>query len=81
MGMKQLPKMGGGTDVEDIVQEAFVPVIERPPSAAPRAYIYRTVLNLLVDRGRLRHAHSVSELIDLLDTERNAVRPCHAPRW
>ncbi len=45
-------RMGAAGDAEDIVQEAFVRAIARPPERSPRAYLYRTVLHLLMDRGR-----------------------------
>ena len=45
-------RMGAAADAEDIVQEAFVRAIAHPPERSPRAYLYRTVLHLLMDRGR-----------------------------
>ena len=47
-------KMGAASDVEDIVQEALLRSMQRPAATSPRAYLYRTVLNLLADRGRAR---------------------------
>ncbi len=47
-------RLGAGDDAEDVVQEAFLRALERPPATAPRAWLYRVVLNLLRDRGRRR---------------------------
>ncbi|MFH0945837.1 MAG: sigma-70 family RNA polymerase sigma factor [Planctomycetota bacterium] len=47
-----LVKMGAGDELDDLIQEVFLRSVRRPPSGAPRAYLYRVALNLLRDRSR-----------------------------
>lgn len=49
-----LGKIGAGEDVDDIVQETFLRAVRRPPSGAPRPWLYGIALNLFRDRLRSR---------------------------
>jgi len=56
---------------EDVVHDAYVRVLERTGADAieqPRAFLYRTALNLLVDDHR-RNAIRRNEPLDVLDSE------------
>src|SRR5471030_220531 len=56
---------------EDVVHDAYVRVLERTsdtPIEQPRAFLYRTALNLVID-GHRRNALRQSEPLDVLDSE------------
>jgi len=64
-----LAARGGGSDVEDLMQELWLKISHQPvgPIGNPLAYIYRTADNLMLDRRRgvmrrLRRDHEWSEL-------------------
>jgi len=45
-------RMGVREDAEDVVQEAFVRALARPPRSHPRAWLYHVALNVLRDLRR-----------------------------
>jgi RNA polymerase sigma-70 factor, ECF subfamily len=45
-------RLGVREDAEDVVQEAFLRAVERPPRTHARAWLYRIALNVVHDRGR-----------------------------
>ncbi|MDE1165503.1 MAG: sigma-70 family RNA polymerase sigma factor [Pseudomonas sp.] len=75
-------RIGSRHAAEDIAHDAYVRVLERRDQAhisQPRAFLYRTAMNLVIDdhrRGAIRRAES----LDVLETdERFFVAPDHAP--
>lgn len=64
-------KLGNRQVAEDVVHDAYVRVLERSsdtPIEQPRAFLYRTALNLVID-GHRRNALRQSEPLDVLDIE------------
>ncbi|MBT0627946.1 sigma-70 family RNA polymerase sigma factor [Pseudomonas fluorescens] len=64
-------KLGNRQVAEDVVHDAYVRVLERSsdtPIEQPRAFLYRTALNLVID-GHRRNALRQSEPLDVLDSE------------
>jgi RNA polymerase sigma-70 factor (ECF subfamily) len=47
-----LRRLGAGPEAEDLVQEAFLRALERPPRGNARGWLYQVALNLMRDRGR-----------------------------
>lgn len=50
-----------GPDVEDVVQEAYVHLLQNTRAEAvqnPRAFLFRTALNLTIDRARYREVRA-----------------------
>ena len=45
-------RAGGAGDAEDVVQEAFLRAIEKPPRTHARAWLYRIAINVIHDRRR-----------------------------
>ena len=64
-------KLGNRQVAEDVVHDAYVRVLERvsdTPIEQPRAFLYRTALNLVID-GHRRNALRQSEPLEVLDNE------------
>ena len=64
-------KLGNRQVAEDVVHDAYVRVLERAsdtPIEQPRAFLYRTALNLVID-GHRRNALRQSEPLEVLDSE------------
>ncbi|MBB6286527.1 RNA polymerase sigma-70 factor (ECF subfamily) [Pseudomonas sp. SJZ103] len=64
-------KLGNRQVAEDVVHDAYVRVLERSsetPIEQPRAFLYRTALNLVID-GHRRNALRQVEPLDVLDSE------------
>lgn len=64
-------KLGNRQVAEDVVHDAYVRVLERSsdtPIEQPRAFLYRTALNLVID-GHRRNALRQVEPLDVLDNE------------
>ena len=64
-------KLGNRQVAEDVVHDAYVRVLERAsdtPIEQPRAFLYRTALNLVID-GHRRNALRQSEPLEVLDNE------------
>ncbi|WP_460135292.1 sigma-70 family RNA polymerase sigma factor [Pseudomonas sp. S1_E04] len=64
-------KLGNRQVAEDVVHDAYVRVLERSsdtPIEQPRAFLYRTALNLVID-GHRRNALRLVEPLDVLDSE------------
>ncbi|MGF6097889.1 sigma-70 family RNA polymerase sigma factor [Pseudomonas sp. 18175] len=64
-------KLGNRQVAEDVVHDAYVRILERSsdvPIDQPRAFLYRTALNLVID-GHRRNALRQSEPLEVLDTE------------
>jgi len=64
-------KLGNRQVAEDVVHDAYVRVLERTsetPIDQPRAFLYRTALNLVID-GHRRNALRQVEPLDVLDHE------------
>ncbi len=64
-------KLGNRQVAEDVVHDAYVRVLERSsetPIEQPRAFLYRTALNLVID-GHRRNAVRHVEPLDVLDSE------------
>ncbi|QHF45737.1 RNA polymerase subunit sigma [Pseudomonas sp. S35] len=64
-------KLGNRQVAEDVVHDAYVRVLERSsdiPIEQPRAFLYRTALNLVID-GHRRNALRQYEPLETLDTE------------
>jgi RNA polymerase sigma factor (sigma-70 family) len=58
---------GGGEDLEDLVQEAYMRVCALPHGQAvdsPRALLFRIARNLAVDRARQRLTHATDDVAD-----------------
>lgn len=70
-------RMGNRHMAEDVAHDAFVRVLERSGTDAivqPRAFLYRTALNLVVDDHR-RNAIRRSEPLEVLDGEEQGFVP------
>ena len=70
-------KLGNRQVAEDVVHDAYVRVLERSsdtPIEQPRAFLYRTALNLVID-GHRRNALRQVEPLDVLDTEERFFSP------
>ena len=64
-------KLGNRQVAEDVVHDAYVRVLERSsdtPIEQPRAFLYRTALNLVID-GHRRNALRQCEPLEVLDSE------------
>ncbi len=64
-------KLGNRQVAEDVVHDAYVRVLERSsdtPIDQPRAFLYRTALNLVID-GHRRNALRQHEPLETLDSE------------
>ena len=64
-------KLGNRQVAEDVVHDAYVRILERSsdtPIHQPRAFLYRTALNLVVD-GHRRNALRQCEPLEVLDAE------------
>ena len=64
-------RLGNQQVAEDVVHDAYVRVLERTsstPIEQPRAFLYRTALNLVID-GHRRNALRQVESLDVLDTD------------
>ncbi|MBF6031096.1 sigma-70 family RNA polymerase sigma factor [Pseudomonas sp. P115] len=64
-------KLGNRQVAEDVVHDAYVRILERSsdtPIDQPRAFLYRTALNLVID-GHRRNALRQSEPLEILDAE------------
>ncbi|KAF6688769.1 MULTISPECIES: sigma-70 family RNA polymerase sigma factor [Pseudomonas] len=64
-------KLGNRQVAEDVVHDAYVRVLERSsdtPIEQPRAFLYRTALNLVID-GHRRNALRQVEPLEVLDSE------------
>ena len=64
-------RLGNAQAAEDVVHDAYVRVLERTsdePIEQPRAFLYRTALNLVID-GHRRSALRQSEPLEVLDSE------------
>lgn len=70
-------KLGNRQVAEDVVHDAYVRVLERSsdtPIEQPRAFLYRTALNLVID-GHRRNALRQSEPLEVLDSEERYFNP------
>ena len=70
-------KLGNRQVAEDVVHDAYVRVLERSsetPIEQPRAFLYRTALNLVID-GHRRNVVRQAEPLDVLDSEERFA-PC-----
>ncbi|AZE49934.1 Sigma-70 factor FpvI (ECF subfamily) [Pseudomonas chlororaphis] len=70
-------KLGNLQVAEDVVHDAYVRVLERSsdtPIEQPRAFLYRTALNLVID-GHRRNALRQVEPLDVLDNEERFFSP------
>ncbi|MDR0190458.1 sigma-70 family RNA polymerase sigma factor [Pseudomonas yamanorum] len=64
-------KLGNRQVAEDVVHDAYVRVLARAsttPIEQPRAFLYRTALNLVID-GHRRNALRQDEPLEVLDSE------------
>ncbi len=64
-------RLGSRQAAEDVAHDAYVRVLERTDAQQiehPRAFLYRTALNLMVDRHR-RHLVRRAEPLDVLERE------------
>ncbi|VVN15312.1 putative RNA polymerase sigma factor FecI [Pseudomonas fluorescens] len=64
-------KLGNRQVAEDVVHDAYVRVLERSsavPIDQPRAFLYRTALNLVID-GHRRNVLRQYEPLEILDSE------------
>ncbi|MCS3419846.1 sigma-70 family RNA polymerase sigma factor [Pseudomonas yamanorum] len=64
-------KLGNRQVAEDVVHDAYVRVLGRAsevPIEQPRAFLYRTALNLVID-GHRRNALRQDEPLEVLDSE------------
>jgi DNA-directed RNA polymerase specialized sigma24 family protein len=89
-------KLGNRQIAEDVVHDAYLRVLERSsdtPIEQPRAFLYRTALNLVIDDHR-RNALRQVESLDVLDNEERYFTPspttlsitasvwkCSSARW
>ena len=74
-------RLGNAHAAEDVVHDAYVRVLERvsdDPIEQPRAFLYRTALNLVID-GHRRSALRQVEPLEVLDTEERFFSP--SPQW
>ena len=70
-------RLGNAQAAEDVVHDAYVRVLERSsdePIEQPRAFLYRTALNLVID-GHRRNALRQVEPLEVLDTEERFFSP------
>ncbi|OLF52992.1 sigma-70 family RNA polymerase sigma factor [Pseudomonas chlororaphis] len=70
-------KLGNLQVAEDVVHDAYVRVLERSsdtPIEQPRAFLYRTALNLVID-GHRRNALRQVESLEVLDNEERFFSP------
>ena len=70
-------KLGNRQVAEDVVHDAYVRVLERAsdtPIEQPRAFLYRTALNLVID-GHRRNALRQVEPLEVLDSEERFFSP------
>jgi len=70
-------KLGNLQAAEDVVHDAYVRVLERSsdtPIAQPRAFLYRTALNLMID-GHRRNALRQGEPLEALENEERFFSP------
>ncbi|WP_084380096.1 sigma-70 family RNA polymerase sigma factor [Pseudomonas mucidolens] len=70
-------KLGNRQVAEDVVHDAYVRVLERAsdtPIEQPRAFLYRTALNLVID-GHRRNTLRRVEPLDVLDSEERFFSP------
>jgi RNA polymerase sigma-70 factor (ECF subfamily) len=64
-------RLGNRQAAEDVAHDAYLRVLERTDSGQiehPRAFLYRTALNLVVDRHR-RHQVRQAESLDALEAD------------
>lgn len=77
-------KIGNGPpEAQDVVQQAFTnfAALERPEEIKnPRAFLYRTVLNIAIDQGRQQKRHQrldafigTGQVCDILEPERQLI--------
>lgn len=74
-------KLGNRQVAEDVVHDAYVRVLERSsdtPIDQPRAFLYRTALNLVIDGHRRNAVRQVEPLEVLDDEERFSSQSPHA---
>ena len=70
-------RLGNAQAAEDVVHDAYVRVLERSsdePIAQPRAFLYRTALNLVID-GHRRSSLRQVEPLEVLDSEERFYSP------
>ena len=70
-------RLGNAHAAEDVVHDAYIRVLERAsdePIEQPRAFLYRTALNLVID-GHRRNASRQVEPLEVLDTEERFFSP------
>jgi RNA polymerase sigma-70 factor (ECF subfamily) len=70
-------RLGNLQVAEDVVHDAYLRVLERSsdtPIEQPRAFLYRTALNLVID-GHRRNALRQVESLEVLDTDENFFSP------
>lgn len=70
-------KLGNRQVAEDVVHDAYLRVLERSsetPIEQPRAFLYRTALNLVIDDHR-RNALRQVESLEVLDNEERYFTP------
>nr|WP_189691633.1 MULTISPECIES: sigma-70 family RNA polymerase sigma factor [Pseudomonas] len=64
-------RLGNRQAAEDVAHDAYLRVLERTDTQQiehPRAFLYRTALNLVIDRHR-RHLIRQTESLDVLDSD------------
>ncbi|KAB0494792.1 sigma-70 family RNA polymerase sigma factor [Pseudomonas vancouverensis] len=70
-------RLGNRQVAEDVVHDAYLRVLERTsdaPIEQPRAFLYRTALNLVIDDHR-RNTLRQAESLDVLDSEERYFTP------
>jgi len=70
-------RLGNAQAAEDVAHDAYVRVLERTsdaPIEQPRAFLYRTALNLVID-GHRRNALRQVEPLEVMDTEERFFSP------
>ena len=70
-------RMGNAHAAEDVVHDAYVRVLERSaddPIEQPRAFLYRTALNLVID-GHRRNTLRQVEPLEVLDCDERFFSP------
>ena len=70
-------KLGNRQVAEDVVHDAYLRVLERSsdtPIEQPRAFLYRTALNLVIDDHRRNNLRQL-ESLDVLDNEERYFSP------
>ncbi|MBV7527522.1 MULTISPECIES: sigma-70 family RNA polymerase sigma factor [Pseudomonas] len=70
-------RLGNRQVAEDVVHDAYLRVLERSsdtPIEQPRAFLYRTALNLVIDDHR-RNTLRQAEPLDVLDNEERYFTP------